>query len=203
MHYKISTQNMSLDIADKSYIETVITSSITKNNEVLFGRIRAEFHIEGESLSNRFKKEGDNLLEHLKKENSQNMLILKKEGDSLFERLRKENHHDMTVFKDEIKKDITHNMGALNEAFQEKLDKVIELVKDRPTRSEVRETVRTIVKEESRPIVQEEIHKLVFPYFVSMRTEIQSVRNELRDEIRNVTRNHEKRIGRLEAATAH
>ena len=85
-----------------------------------------------------------------------------------------------------------HNMGALKEGFADQVKMLAELIKDRPTRSEVRETVRSVVKEEARPIIQEEIHRLVLPHFVGIRS-----------EFRTITQNHEKRLNKLEVASAH
>ena len=36
-----------------------------------------------------------------------------------------------------FKKDIEHYMGALNEAFQDKIDMIVEIVKDKPSRTEM------------------------------------------------------------------
>ncbi len=102
--------------------------------------------------------------------------------------LRSEFKTDMTKSRLEFQKDSERYMGALKEGFQDQVNMLAELIKERPTRSEVVD----MIHEHTRPIVRQETYK-------SLRSEFAPFMNEMR----MMRRNHENRIGKLETAAQH
>ena len=79
-------------------------------------------------------------------------------------------------------------MGALKEGFEHKVDMLAELIRERPTRSEVVD----MIQEHTRPIVRQETYKVMQSEFAPVLS-----------EIRLVMRSHEKRIAKLETVAQH
>jgi len=97
--------------------------------------------------------------------------------------LRSEFDEQFQKFSSKLTENMERHTGVLKEHFEDKLNVVIEFIKDKPGRDEVRE----IVREETRYIVRDEIQHEMRHLFVPHIKEIRTTQN-----------NHEKRISKLE-----
>lgn len=91
------------------------------------------------------------------------------------------------LFK-QFREDTERYMGALKEGFEHKVDMLAELIRERPTRSEVVD----IVHDHARPIVRQETYKVMTSEFAPVLS-----------EIRLMMRSHDKRLTKLEGAVQH
>ncbi len=89
---------------------------------------------------------------------------------------------------DEFRKDSERYMGALKEGFENQVNMLAELIRERPTRSEV----VNMINEQTRPIVRQETYKVIHEEFAPVISSMQIM-----------LRSHEKRIGKLETFAQH
>jgi hypothetical protein len=85
-----------------------------------------------------------------------------------------------------VNDEFSRHLGALNEEFQSRYDLLMEIVRDRPTKSEILDIIHT----ETPPIIRKEIHYVLDD--VLMPTIL---------DIKKIVINNEKRIGKLESAS--